>query len=90
MNLQSHINRMERAVNERLLAEAQEVGAWAGFSVAFRAERERRKIRLRDMARRLGITAQMLSYLETGERRWKLAKAALAVKLLTRREQWPD
>jgi hypothetical protein len=41
-------------------------------------------------AKKLGITGAMLALMETGKRRWPMARAELAVKLLTRREDWPD
>ncbi len=60
------------------------------FARWFRTERIRRKIRLNQMARRLGYTSTMLMPLERGKRRWSTEKAQLAVKLLTRRDNWPD
>lgn len=38
----------------------------------------------------LGYTPAMVAMLETGKRPWPMNKAVLAVKLLTRREQWPQ
>lgn len=65
-------------------------GLWRKFGAALRADRKRRKIPLKKMARGLGISPTYMSYLESGKREWSVARAELAVKLLTRREQWPD
>ncbi len=63
---------------------------WAKFGRAIRADRRRRKIRLKDFARGMGISPTYASYLESGKREWSIPRAELAVKLLTRREQWPE
>jgi len=62
---------------------------WRDFGRALRADRRRRKIRLKDFARGMGISPTYASYLESGKREWSIPRAELAVKLLTRREQWP-
>lgn len=49
-----------------------------------------RKVSRRAFAKKLGITGAMLALMESGERRWPIKRAELAVKLLTRREDWPD
>lgn len=49
-----------------------------------------RRISRSAFARKLGITGAMLALMERGDRRWPMARAKLAVKLLTRREDWPD
>lgn len=51
--------------------------------------KERKQSRA-EFARKLGVTGSMLALMETGKRRWPLARAKLAVKLLTRRDNWPD
>lgn len=66
------------------------VDLWRKFGAAIRADRRARKIPLKAFARRLGYTPTMVSYLEAGERQWDMEKAKLAVKLLTRREAWPQ
>lgn len=67
------------------------VGAlWKRFGAAIRSDRKRRKIPLKVFARDLGCSTTMVSYLEAGSREWTVERAELAVKLLTRREQWPD
>lgn len=49
-----------------------------------------RRISRAAFAKKLGVTRSMLGLMEAGERRWPIARAELAVKLLTRREDWPD
>jgi ribosome-binding protein aMBF1 (putative translation factor) len=63
---------------------------WRAFSLTVRKERRARGIRLEWFAKQLGYTRTMVSYLEAGQRRWPMEKAELAVKLLTRREEWPE
>jgi ribosome-binding protein aMBF1 (putative translation factor) len=63
---------------------------WKQFGVAIKRSRLKRNLSLRTFAKRLKITGQMLNYLETGQRRWTFERAELAVKLLTRKEEWPD
>ncbi len=63
---------------------------WRKFSASVRADRKSRKIKLKVFAGRLGISPTLLGYLEKNRRPWTVARAELAVKLLTRREQWPD
>lgn len=63
---------------------------WRKFSACIRSERRRRKIKLKDFASGLGVTPTMAAYMEGGIRPWGTKRAELAVKLLTRREQWPD
>lgn len=64
--------------------------AWSEFSREFSAERRRRRIPKSVFAGKLGVTGQMLAYLERGKRAWTVKRAELAIKLLTRREQWPN
>ena len=64
--------------------------AWDDFGRSIRRERIARRLSLRTFAKRMKVTGQMLAYLERGERRWTHKRAQLAVKLLTRQEQWPD
>lgn len=63
---------------------------WRRFSTSIRTERRRRKIKLKDFARNLGVTSTMVGFLERNKRPWSMDRAELAVKLLTRQEQWPD
>jgi len=49
-----------------------------------------RKVSRSKFAHKLGVTGSMLALMESGKRRWPLKRAELAVKLLTRRENWPD
>jgi hypothetical protein len=49
-----------------------------------------RRTSRRAFAAKLGVTGAMLALMECGKRRWPIARAELAVRLLTRREQWPD
>lgn len=49
-----------------------------------------RRIPRAAFAKKLGVSGQMLALMESGRRRWPLKRAELAVKLLTRREDWPD
>lgn len=51
--------------------------------------KERKQSRA-EFARKLGVTGSMLALMETGKRRWPIRRAKLAVKLLTRRDNWPD
>lgn len=51
--------------------------------------KERKQSRA-EFARRLGVTGSMLALMEGGQRRWPIKRAKLAVRLLTRREEWPD
>jgi hypothetical protein len=71
-------------------AESGLVKDWQRFGVQLREERKRRKIKRAVFADLLGFTPTMLSYLEHGSRKWSLDKAELAVRLLTRRVQWPE
>lgn len=63
---------------------------WKRFGRQLREERKRRKIKREVFADLLGYTPTMLSYLEHGTRKWSLKQAELAVRLLTRRVQWPE
>ncbi len=63
---------------------------WGKFGASVRKERKRRKIALKAFAADLGISPTMASYLEAGTREWTVERAELAVRLLTRREDWPD
>lgn len=49
-----------------------------------------RKVSRSKFAAKLGVTGSMLALMEGGKRRWPMKRAELAVKLLTRREDWPD
>lgn len=49
-----------------------------------------RKVSRSKFAQKLGVTGSMLALMEGGKRRWPMARAKLAVRLLTRREDWPD
>jgi DNA-binding transcriptional regulator YiaG len=49
-----------------------------------------RKVSRSAFAKKLGITGAMLGHMEAGLRRWPIHRAELALKLLTRREDWPD
>lgn len=71
-------------------AETATVEDWKRFGKQLREERKRRKIKRAVFADLLGYTPTMLSYLEHGTRKWALDKAELAVRLLTRRVQWPN
>lgn len=71
-------------------AQAVVTKTWVQFGQAIRKSRRARKISLRVFAKRLKVTHQMLSYMESGERRWTFDRAELAVKLLTRKDEWPD
>jgi DNA-binding transcriptional regulator YiaG len=64
--------------------------AWKDFGKSIKHHRLSKNLSLRTFAKRLKITGQMLNYLETGQRRWTFERAELAVKLLTRKEEWPD
>lgn len=68
---------------------SESVALWSRFGRALRAERRARDIPRSRFAEQLGYTPTMLNYLESGKRRWPMTKAELAVKLLTRRAQWP-
>lgn len=63
---------------------------WAKFSQSVRTERRRRKIKLKVFARGLDVTSTFAGMLEKNKRPWSIERAELAVKLLTRQEQWPD
>lgn len=63
---------------------------WRAFGRAIRRERRTRRIQMKRFAAGLGYTPAMVAMLETGKRPWPMNKAVLAVKLLTRREQWPQ
>ncbi len=63
---------------------------WRKFSHAMRDERRKRRIKLKDFAEKMGISPTYLAYMESGLRPWTVERAELAVKLLTRREQWPN
>lgn len=63
---------------------------WRKFGQSIRAHRKARKYSLACFAKKLGVTAQMLAYMESGTRRWPMERAELAAKLLNRPEQWPD
>lgn len=63
---------------------------WRKFSSAIREERIRRGIKLKDFALGLGVTSTYAGYLEKNRREWSVERAELAIKLLTRRENWPD
>lgn len=63
---------------------------WKKFGTSIRQARRARKISLKRFAACMGYTAAMVAMLESGTRRWPMKKAELAVKLMTRREQWPD
>jgi hypothetical protein len=91
MNAPSSILAVVRdAADRRAKAERNYERMWTAFGKSFKNERTRRRISLRTMGKRLKITGQMLNYLETGQRRWTFERAELAVKLLTRKEEWPD
>lgn len=49
-----------------------------------------RKVSRSQFAKKLGVTGSMLALMENGKRRWPIKRAELAVKLLTRRDNWPD
>lgn len=77
--------------SERLRKNTIEINRlWKQFGAAIRKERRERRIQLKVFASGLGYTSAMTSMLETGARSWPAGKAQLAVKLLTRPEQWPD
>lgn len=63
---------------------------WAELGPSIRKERRRRKIPLKKFARNLRCSTTFVAYLEGGKRPWTLKRAEKAVKLLTRREQWPE
>lgn len=65
-------------------------GLWQKFGASIREDRKRRKIPLKKFAGGLDISSTYCSYLESGKREWSVERAELAVKLLTRREQWPN
>jgi DNA-binding transcriptional regulator YiaG len=71
-------------------AQAVVIRAWKDFGKSIKHHRLSKNLSLRTFAKRLKITGQMLNYLETGQRRWTFERAELAVKLLTRKEEWPD
>ena len=63
---------------------------WVEFGCKIRKERKRRGISVGDFAKRIGCTATMANYLETGKRAWSEHRARQAVHIVTRPEQWPD
>lgn len=75
------------AVDVRCRAELEVQRAQRRFGKAVASNR---KVSPAAFARKLGIGVRELRMLEAGEKPWGLSGAELAVKLLTRREDWPD
>ena len=70
------------------LAESRLTRLWRRFSKRMKQERRQRKIPAARFARSLGVTLTALRSMEAGAVRW--SNPELAVRLLTRREDWPD
>ena len=75
----------EIADHQQAVAEhtAHELPLWRKFSSEVRRYREERGWSLADLADKIGIGRSLLSYLETGKRRWTLELARKAAKHMT-------
>lgn len=78
---------LQSAGEKCAIAEAKSAQAHKSFG---RIIASQRKVSRARFARLLGVTGSMLALMETGKRRWPIARAKLAVRLLTRKEDWPD
>lgn len=63
-------------------SEARTALLWLSFGRAIRAERKRKKIKLERFASEMGISGGMVSYLESGARKWNFEMAMKAVKII--------
>ncbi len=82
-----HLQKLYRADDDCAASYAKLMAAHKSFGRYIAKER---KTSRSAFARKLGITGAMLGHMEAGKRRWPIHRAELAVKLLTRREDWPD
>lgn len=83
----SQIHARER---EQARHEAELRFLWKQFGAAVRRVRKQRKLAMKAMAARLGVTPAMLAMMESGTRAWGKNRAEAVVHILTRTEQWPD
>lgn len=68
--------------------------AHATFGLMIASERAEKGIPAADLAQKLGVSAQMLGYMESGRRRWPLITARKAAALVGRAapfiDPWPS